>query len=427
MFAAEIYTQRRAKLMLEVGEGLILLLGNEHSPMNYTDNVYSFRQDSSFLYFTGLDHPGLAAVFDAQSGQTTLFGKDPTLDDIIWTGPQSTLAEMVQAAGLEHWQDFSTLADTLKQAQQSGRNIHFLPPYRGENKIRLYQFLGLPFEAQKNAASTALIRAVIRQRSHKQSNEIAEMELAIKTSRAMYLAVMKQCKPGMTEAQLVGVASGIAQASGGAQAYPIILTNQGQVLHNHHYTHTLKAGEMVLADMGAASPRHYASDFTRTFPVAGQFSSQQKEIYQIVLDAQEKAISLLRPGLRHLDVHLEAAKTIVEGLKTLGLMRGDTQEAVALGAHALFFPHGLGHMIGLDVHDMEDLGEDLVGYDEDVHRSTQFGLKSLRLAKELEAGFVITVEPGVYFIPDYTYPISSITAPCGAGGTSRGYALRTMC
>ncbi|HOY18244.1 MAG TPA: aminopeptidase P family protein [Haliscomenobacter sp.] len=400
MFSANTYAHRRAQLMQRVERGLIFLLGNELSPMNYQDNTFPFRQDSNFLYYIGLDNPHLAAILDTETGETILFGDELSLDDIIWMGAQPALKEQALNVGIGEVQPFDLLLELLSAARKQNRAIHFLPPYRAENKINLAYWLHLPMLELTSSASVPLIQAIVVQRSVKTSEEIAEMDKALHTTKAMYLAAMKQTRPGIKEAQLAGIAEGIAVAGGGNLAYPIIMTVNGQVLHNHHHHNTLKSGQLVLADMGAETAMHYAADITRTWPVDGSFTQQQKEIYQIVLDAQLAGIAAMRPGLRNLDAHLLAAKVITNGLKSLGLMQGDTDEIVHSGAHALFFPHGLGHMIGLDVHDMEDLGEKYTGYHEGLERSTQFGLKSLRMARTLEPGFVMTIEPGIYFIPE---------------------------
>lgn len=385
--------------MHQVGRGLILLMGNEYSPKNYLDNTFPFRQDSNFLYYIGLDHAHLAAILDTETGETVLFGDELTIEDIVWMGPQDSLKDQAQNVGIREVQDYDLLVEVLRAANKQNRAIHFLPPYRSENKINLAYWLHLPLLDIHKEASPTLIKAIVAQRSVKTAEEIVEMEKALVTTKAMYLAAMKQTKPGVKEAQLAGIAGGIAVAGGGDLAYPIILTINGQVLHNHHHHNILKSGQLVLADMGAESSMHYAADITRTWPVDATFTQRQKEIYQIVLDAQLAGIAASRPGVRNLDVHFAAAKVITNGLKSLGLLMGDTDEIVQAGAHALFFPHGLGHMIGLDVHDMEDLGESYVGYTEGLERSTQFGLKSLRMARELQPGFVMTIEPGIYFIP----------------------------
>lgn len=400
MFSVQTYTQRRQQLMQQVGRGIILLLGNEYSPKNYLDNTYNFRQDSNFLYYIGLDQAHLAAVMDTETGETILFGDELSIEDIVWMGPQPSLKERAEKVGIQDVQNYERLAALLNMTNKHNRSVHFLPPYRAENKINLAFWLHLPLADIQKEASPTLIKAIVAQRSVKTGEEIAEMEKALATTKAMYLAAMKQTKAGIREAQLAGIAEGIAVAGGGDLAYPIILTINGQVLHNHHHHNVLKPGQLVLADMGAETAMRYAADITRTWPVDATFSQQQKEIYQIVLDAQLAGIAASRPGVRNLDVHFTAARVITNGLKALGLLHGDTEEILQAGAHALFFPHGLGHMIGLDVHDMEDLGENYVGYTDGLERSKQFGLKSLRLARELQPGFVTTIEPGIYFIPE---------------------------
>ncbi len=380
--------------------GLILLLGNEESPMNYRDNPYPFRQDSSFLYYTGLDRPHLALLLDIDEGHATLFGEEATLDHVVWMGPQPSLLEQADSSGIEHTADYERLPEVLQAALQDGRSIHFLPPYRYEVMVRLHQWIGYPLEGLAEQASRPLIQAVVDQRSYKTEEEVAEMERALTITGRMHVAAMKAARPGIREAQLAGIISGIAQGAGGQLAYPAIVTVNGQTLHNHYHGNQLETGRLVLGDFGAETSRHYAGDITRTFPVDGAFTERQKAVYEIVLQAQLGAIEALKPGVPYLDIHLLSARIIAEGLQQLGLMKGAVEDAVNEGAHALFFPHGLGHMIGLDVHDMEDLGEDLVGYTEGQPRSKQFGLRSLRLARPLESGFVLTVEPGIYFIPE---------------------------
>ena len=400
MFERKTYIERRSRLIAGIESGLILLLGNEESPMNYEDNVYPFRQDSNFLYYAGLDRPHLALLLDIEEGHATLFGEEPTLDHVIWMGPQASLAELAESSGIEHTAPYGKLAGLLGDAQKKGREVRYLPPYRHDLMIRLHQWLNTPFEALKDNASEELVRTVVAQRSVKTGEEIREMERAVAISGQMHVAAIKATRPGIRESRLAGIVEGIATAAGGQLAYPAIVTINGQTLHNHYHGNTLADGNLVLGDFGAETGAHYAGDITRTWPVSGVFSTAQKEIYQIVLDAQLAALDALGPGRRYLDIHLLASRTIAAGLKDLGLMKGDVEEAVAEGAHALFFPHGLGHMIGLDVHDMEDLGENVVGYGDEVSRSDQFGLRSLRLAKALQPGFALTIEPGIYFIPE---------------------------
>lgn len=400
MFRTEIYQHRRSQLVEQLTRGLVLLMGNEESSMNYADNIYPFRQDSSFLYYAGIDEPGMALLLDVEKGQTTLFGRERTLDDIVWMGPQPTLQDMAGRSGIEQARSYDDLPSVLAEATALGRPIHILPPYRPENKIKLSAWLNVSLRQLEQMPSAELIRAVVQQRSVKEQREIAQMEQAVRITGAMHTAAMQHARSGLREAHLAGIAEGIAVSAGGHLAYPIIMTTHGQVLHNHHHHHELQPGQLVLGDYGAETAMHYAGDITRTFPVDKTFTQQQKEIYQAVLDAQEEVIDLIRPGIFNIDLHRKAALSMAESLKAIGLMKGDMEEAVAAGAAYLFFPHGLGHMIGLDVHDMEDLGEHFVGYAGEVERSTAFGLGALRLGRRLQEGFVITVEPGLYFIPE---------------------------
>jgi Xaa-Pro aminopeptidase len=399
MFEAKTYSERRERLRKQVGSGLIFLPGNTDSPMNYPDNAYHFRQDDSFLYFFGLDTAGWNGVIDVDEGRETLFADDIDMADIIWMGFLPSVKERAAAAGVSETAPRAALADVLKRARDRGRTVHFLPPYRGETKILLQKLLGVDPEQAKARASVPLIKAVIAQRLIKSAAEIREIERALSVSYDMYRTAMKAAKPGVSEQEIVGRIDGLAFSQGGGTAFPTILTINGQTLHNHGYVNTLRAGRLLVIDAGAQSELHYSSDITRTLPVGGKFSPRQKDIYEIVLAAHDTAISRMKPGVPYRDVHLEAAAVIASGLKDLGLMKGEVKAAVAEGAHALFFPHGLGHQMGLGVHDMEDLGENYVGYDDDTRRSPQFGLAYLRFAKALEPGHVLTVEPGVYFIP----------------------------
>jgi Xaa-Pro aminopeptidase len=400
MFDKQIYITRRQKLKQQLGKGLILLLGNEESSMNYKDNWYHFRQDSSFLYFFGLDKPGLAAIIDVEGDKDILFGRELTLDEIVWMGPQPSIADQAAQVGITDVQSPASLASVLQKARSSGHTIHFLPPYRPENIQKLSGWLGLPPSGVKEHASVPLIKAVVAQRSIKSSEEVQQIEQAVDLTAAMHLAAIKGAKDGMTEAQLAGVLQGIAISGGGNLSFPTILTVHGQVLHNHYSATVMHEGQMALCDAGAENAMHYAGDMTRTFPVGKKFTALQKEMYDIVLTAQEAAIAALKPGVLFRDVHFIACEKLVEGLKAAGVMKGDVKEAVAAGAHTMVFQCGLGHMMGLDVHDMEDLGEPYVGYTEELKKSTEFGLKSLRLGRALEPGFVVTIEPGLYFIPE---------------------------
>jgi len=399
MFDPKTYIKRRDLLKKQVSTGLILLFGNDDTPMNYTANTYHFRQDSSFLYFFGLDTPGLTAVMDIDEKRDVLFGNDIDIEDIIWMGYLPTVKDRAEDVGVKLTASLNDLPGVLQEAAAKGRPIHFLPPYRPETLLKLEKLLGIKPDEAKAKASTSLIRAVVAQRSVKAAEEVAEIESALKTTYKMYLTAMHMAQPGIWEKDIAGRIDGIAIADGGATAFPTILTKNGQILHNHSHGNLLKKGDLVVVDSGAESPLHYAADITRTIPVGGTFTAKQKDVYEIVLAAQESAIKAIRPGLKYREIHLATARVIAAGLKGLGLMKGDIEEAVLQGAHALFFPHGLGHMMGLDVHDMEDLGENHVGYDDTVQRSKQFGLAYLRMAKDLKPGHVLTVEPGIYFIP----------------------------
>ena len=399
MFAISTYVERRNRLKAQFGSGLLLFLGNEESPMNYADNPFPFRQDSSFLYYFGVDQPGFAAIIDLDADRTVIFGDDGSLDDIIWTGVLHTVAELAACAGVDETAPVSTLDTFLKKAMVQGRVIRFLPPYRAENKIKLLQFLNIPIQEQPENASVEFLRAVVEMRVIKSPGEIAEIEKAVDITVDMHLAAMRMARPSLKEAEIAAKVTEIALAAGGALAFPVIASVHGETLHNHYHGNTLQSGNLFLLDAGAETALHYAGDLTSTFPVDRSFSTRQKEIYQVVLDAHLAALQSLRPGIAFRDVHWLACRRLAEGLKNLGLMKGDLDEAIAQGAHAMFFQCGMGHMMGLDVHDMEDLGEIWVGY-EGQPKSALFGIKSLRLARPLQPGFVFTVEPGIYFIPE---------------------------
>lgn len=400
IFNQTVYIQRRQQLSTKLTNGIILLMGNEESSMNYKDNCYPFRQDSTFLYYIGIDLPGLAAIMDLDENATILFGENAGIDDIIWTGPQPTVQELAETVGIKKSGNLSQLTALLAAAQKAKRPIHILPPYRPENKIKLSAWLGTSLAQSDQYVSEPLIRAVISQREIKEAIEVEEMDKAASISADMHLAVMQQARPGMKEYQLAATAEAIAIAHWGRLSYPTILTINGQTLHNHYHGNTVQEGDMILTDAGAETHMHYAGDLTRTFPAGKKFTSRQREVYEVVLNALDHAVSLLKPGIRFKEVHTQACIKLSEGLQAIGLMKGNAQEAVAAGAHTLFFQCGLGHMIGLDVHDMEDLGEQNVGYDDQLKKSKEFGWKSLRLGKALKAGFTLTVEPGIYIIPE---------------------------
>ena len=399
MFSKETYISRRARLIEKVNDGIILLLGNSEASANYSGNTYKFRQDSSFLYFFGLDEPDMAALLDVESGEQVLFGNDVDIDDIIWMGPQVSVQEKAEGIGIKRSYPMSQLKEHVAKALSQGRKVHFLPPYRNHNKILLNELLGIPTGALKENASVELIKAIVDLRLVKEACELEEIEKACNIGYAMHYTAMKMARLGMVEQELAGIMAGIAQSQGYMESFPTILSQNGETLHNHRHHQILTEGRMIVIDSGAETNMHYASDFTRTIPSGGKFTQQQKEIYQIVAAANNLAIGIARPGVAYRDVHLAACRIIAQGLTNLGIMKGDVDEAVASGAHALFMPHGLGHNMGLDVHDMEDLGENYVGYDDTIKRSSQFGLASLRMGKVLNKGNVLTVEPGIYFIP----------------------------
>jgi len=399
MFETSVYKNRRARLKEKVKSGLVLILGNGEAPANYTDNTYKFRQDSSFLYFFGLNQPGFAGVIDIDSGDEYIFGNDVDMDDIIWRGPQPSVKDMAARVGVSKTAPFARLADCMKTAISQGRRIHFLPPYRFRNMLLLEELLGIRPALVKNYASLELIKAVVDLRSVKEPCEIEEITKACNIGYEMHTAAMRNCKPGVKEQYIAGLIEGIAASYGSMVSFPVILSQNGETLHNHDHSQILQEGRMMLTDAGAEEVSHYCSDFTRTVPVGGKFLTRQKEVYNIVLAANNKAIEIAKPGVTYQYVHLEVCKVLAQGLKDLGLMKGDVNEAVAAGAHALFMPHGLGHMMGLDVHDMEDLGQIYVGYDDETRPIDQFGTSSLRMGRRLQEGFVITDEPGCYFIP----------------------------
>jgi Xaa-Pro aminopeptidase len=399
MFNRETYIARRLQLKQKISDGIILLLGNVDSPMNYADNTYYFRQDSTFLYFFGQDFQKLAGVIDTETGEEIVFGDDVEIEDIIWMGPQIALKEKAEKVGISKTEPFKKLQQVIEKAISSGRKIHFTPPYRAENKILLNELLGISISKLKAYSSVELIKAIVDLRSVKEEQEIAEIRKACAVGYQMHVTAMKMAKAGVWEQSIAGTIEGIANAGGGMVSFPVILSQNGETLHNHDHSQTLQNGRLLLVDAGAEIGSHYASDFTRTMPVSGKFTQKQREIYEIVLAANNRGRELTKPGSTYLSVHLAAAEVIASGMKALGLMKGDVKEAVAAGVHALFMPHGLGHMLGLDVHDMEDLGQIYVGYDHETRPVDQFGTAYLRMGRKLQPGFVITNEPGIYFIP----------------------------
>ncbi len=398
MFPRETYVSRRDALASCFESGLLLLPGNGESPMNYADNCYPFRQDSTFLYYFGLDQPDLAAAIDIDTGTATIFGDELTIDHIVWMGDLPTIADRAGRVGVTETQPLATLAQVVADAQSAGREVRFLPTYRADTSLQLATLLGFPPAEAQERASLDFIWAVVNQRTIKSEEEIAEIDKAVATSVAMHEAAIRMARPGMVEREIAAEVERIATAAGGRTSFPVIATIHGETLHNHDHSNTLSEGDLFLLDIGAETALGYAGDLSSTFPVSPRFSERQKIIYDLQLASQNTGVATLGPGVPNRDVHFAASRVIFDGLKDLGVFKGDTEEALAAGAHAMVLPCGVGHMMGMDVHDMENLGEEYVGYGGNP-KSTQFGLKSLRLARELEPGFVVTVEPGIYFIP----------------------------
>ena len=389
-FSAKTYQDRRNELMKTVKTGRILLLSNNFSSINFKENHYRYRQDSSFLYYIGINQPEVHAVLDCETGETTLYGDEVSMDMIIWTGNQPALADLATKSAIENILPLSKLAEL------SAENIKYLPPYRAEHELFLKSALGVT----QIEEHLDLILGVIAQRNIKSNDEIKLLDQAVTLSAKMHQTVIENTNPGMAEYQLVSIANAFAWDNNCCLSFPPILTINGQTLHNHYYGNTLKEDSMVLFDGGIELESGYCGDMTRTFPAGKALTGIQSDIYNTVHRSYLKAEEESKPGIYYRDVHLEAAKVMVEGLKAIGFMKGNTEDAVNAGAHSLFFQHGLGHMMGIDVHDMENLGEIYVGYDESISKSKEFGLKSLRLGRQLQGGNVITIEPGIYIIPE---------------------------
>jgi len=393
-FSTDTYRERRAQLRQKMGGGKLLLLGNEESSMNYKDNCYHFVQDSTFLYYFGIDQPGLSAIIDADSNEDIIFGNELSIDDIIWTGPLPTLRARAARVGASDVKSPNELSKSLSNSTL------ILPPYRPEHSIKMTKMFGCGLDELDSKVSLDLLKIISEQRTLKTEEEIEQMHEACTISGEAHRTVMRSARAGMNEHHLVGIFQKLGKFYDAETAYPIICTVNGQVLHNHHHHNELKKGDLLLIDAGLYSSGRYAGDLTRTFPVDKTFTSRQKDIYQVVYDGFIHAIDIAKPGMLFRDLHLRTAAKMTEGLIDLGLMKGDPEEAVANGAHTLFFPHGLGHLIGLDVHDMENFGEEHIGYLPELQKSKEFGLKSLRLGKALQENYTVTIEPGIYFIPE---------------------------
>ena len=401
MFDKKTYVSRRAKLKELVKNGIIILFGNNESPCNYPSNgYYPFRQDSSFLYYFGLNRDGLVGVIDIDNNTETLVGNDIDIEDIVWYGSVDSVRDMADSVGVAETAPMKSLKTICNDAMRQKRRIHFLPPYRYDIKLQIFDLLGIHPVQQKESASMELINAVVKMRSTKEQQEIEELERAATIGYNMHTTAMRLTKPGLTEKYIGGQVDGVAHSYGSMVSFPTIFSQHGEIMHGNPSMAVLESGRLALCDAGAETINNYCSDNTRTYPVNGKFTQRQLEIYSIVEACHDYVLDVAKPGVKYMDVHFAVCRLMTERLKELGLMKGDTDEAVAAGAHAMFLPHGLGHMMGMDVHDMENLDQINVGFDEETRpRLDQFGTNCLRMGRRLEEGFVVTDEPGIYFIP----------------------------
>ena len=401
MFSKETYVNRRAELKKLVKSGIIILFGNNESPANFPANgYYPFRQDSSFLYYFGPKRDGLVGVIDVDNDKELLIGNDIDIDDIVWYGSVDSVHDMAEHAGVKESAPMKQLQVICDNAMKEKRTIHFLPPYRHDTMIQIFDLLGIHPSKQREAASVELIKAVVKMRSTKEQQEIEEIERACAIGYKMHTTAMRVTKPGVTEKYVGGQVNGIANSYGAMVSFPTIFSQHGEIMHGNPSMAVLESGRLALCDCGGETMEHYCSDNTRTFPVNGKFTQRQLEIYSIVEDCHDLALKISKPDVKYFDVHMDVCRLMTDRLKELGLMMGDTEEAVRAGAHAMFLPHGLGHMMGMDVHDMEGLGQTYVGFDDETRPNLeQFGTNCLRMGRRLEEGFVVTDEPGIYFIP----------------------------
>lgn len=401
MFSKETYISRRNELKKLIGDGVILLFGNNESPCNYPSNgYYPFRQDSAFLYYFGQKRDGLVGVIDIDNDVETLVGNDIDIEDIVWYGSVDSVHDMAEQVGVSSSAPLSSLRTICADAMRAKRRIHYLPPYRSDIKIQIMDLLGIHPNQQKEGASLDLIKAVVKMRSTKTAEEIEELERAAVIGYEMHTTAMRITKPGVTEKYVGGQVSGVAHSLGAMTSFATIFSQHGEIMHGNPSMNVLEAGRLALCDAGAETMEHYCSDNTRTMPVSGKFSQRQLEIYSIVEACHDHALEVAKPGVKYADVHFSVCRLMFDRLKELGLAKGDTDAAVKAGAHAMFLPHGLGHMMGMDVHDMEGLGQIYVGFDDEVRPNLeQFGTNCLRMGRRLQEGFVVTDEPGIYFIP----------------------------
>lgn len=406
MFSKEVYARRRQTLVAKMADsaaegkrGIALFIGNTEAPAQYKDNCYKFRQDSTWLYFFGIDQPLYAAIIDLDNGNETIFANDVEIGDIIWMGPQPSVASVAASVGVEKSAPYTDLNAAVAKVLAEGRPVHFVKPSRYYNTMKIASLLGCGTDEVAGRFSLALTKAIISMRLVKEDCEIEAIDDACNLGYEMHTVARNSIVPGIIEQEIVGKMDGVTLSKGWGVSFPTILTQHGETLHNHLHDKIIESGKLMVIDAGAESNVHYASDFTRTYPTSGKFTAKQREIYQIVCDCNEFAFSMTRPGISYREVHLKTMHLMLEELRALDIVRGDVQDMVEAGIAGLFMPHGLGHNMGLDVHDMEDYGENYVGYDDDQRRSPQLGLGSLRMARKLVPGNVITDEPGIYFIP----------------------------
>ena len=406
MFSKDVYARRRQTLVAKMADsaaegkrGIALFIGNTEAPAQYKDNCYKFRQDSTWLYFFGIDQPLYAAIIDLDNGNETVFANDVEIGDIIWMGPQPSVASVAASVGVEKSAPYTDLNAAVAKVLAEGRPVHFVKPSRYYNTMKIASLLGCGTDEVAGRFSLALTKAIISMRLVKEDCEIEVIDDACNLGYEMHTVARNSIVPGIIEQEIVGKMDGVTLSKGWGVSFPTILTQHGETLHNHLHDKIIEPGKLMVIDAGAESNVHYASDFTRTYPTSGKFTAKQREIYQIVCDCNEFAFSMTRPGISYREVHLKTMHLMLEELRALDIVRGDVQDMVEAGIAGLFMPHGLGHNMGLDVHDMEDYGENYVGYDDDQSRSPQRGLGSLRMARKLVPGNVITDEPGIYFIP----------------------------
>ena len=354
MFAKDVYVRRRQTLIdsmkAQGASGIALFIGNVDSPAQYRDNCYKFRQDSSWLYYFGIDEPRYAAILDLDSGAETLYADDVEIDDIIWMGPMPSVASVAAGVGVCSSAPYGALDDAVANARSLGRKVHFLPASRYYNAMKLGSLLGLdPYETFSKgksgcpAASAEMVRAVVGMRLVKEDIEIAELDHACMLGQQMHTIARKGIVVGVKEQEIVGAMEALTLAKGWGVSFATILTQHGEIFHCHSHENPIEPGKLLVIDAGLETNDHYASDFTRTYPTGGKFTPMQRDIYQLVYECNEHAFDITRPGIAYLDVHLSVAHKMLQGLKDLHLVHGDVDGMVEAGIAGLFMPHGLGH------------------------------------------------------------------------------------